>query len=103
MTLGFESSFPTPLDSAAVMMKSSAKFGERCEKVNPVLGVPAGKFVFRGVPLVIPLPLLAPPCAQEKGDTSGPITPLQPTAGSPPKSDRPPVVEPANPSCVPMS
>ena len=28
MTLGFESSLPTPLDSAALIMKSRAKLGE---------------------------------------------------------------------------
>src|SRR5207245_5228217 len=49
MTLGLESNLPTPLDSAAVMIKSMAKFDDLWEnrkQLPPVPG-PAGKFVFR--------------------------------------------------------
>src|SRR5690242_382999 len=103
MTLGLESSLPTPLASARLRKKSKAKFGERCEKLKPLVGAPAGKLVFNGVPVVIPLPLVVPE-AQTNGDAgTPPVTPLQPTAGSPPKIDRPLVVSPAKPSCVPMS
>src|SRR5580700_10610263 len=92
MTLGFESNLPTPLASAMVMKKSTAKFGDRCEKLMPDVGAFAGKFVFRGVPAVMPFPL-AVPLPQITGDgTSPPVMPLQPTAGLPLKSDRPPVV-----------
>ena len=42
------------------MKKSTAKFGERCENPNPEVGEPAAKFVFRGKPLVIPLPEVVP-------------------------------------------
>jgi len=38
---GLESSLPTPFASAAVMKKSIAKFGERCEKPKPDVGEPA--------------------------------------------------------------
>src|SRR5271169_4942793 len=48
--LGLESNLPTPLASAALMKKSMAKFGERCEKPKPLVGVPADNEVFRGIP-----------------------------------------------------
>src|ERR1700687_4370668 len=41
ITLGLESSLPTPLASAAEMMKSRAKFGELCAKEKPLVGARA--------------------------------------------------------------
>src|SRR5579863_3432854 len=104
--LGLESSFPTPLDSAALMKKSTAKFGERCEKPKPeVGGAPAEKLVFKGKPLVTPLPEVAPPEGTVTGGAGIPevVTPLPPTAGLPLKMLRPPVVVLAKPSSVPIS
>src|SRR6202162_2760201 len=49
ITFGFESSLPTPLDSAALMMKSSAKFGELCAKEKPLVGVVAPRLVTSGI------------------------------------------------------
>src|SRR6202040_982895 len=64
---GLESSLPTPFDSAAVMKKSTAKFGERCEKPKPDVGAPAAKFVCSGKPVVTPLPEVPPPAGKVIG------------------------------------
>ena len=54
---GFESNLPTPLDSAAVMKKSTAKFGERWEKPKPLVGAAAPRLTLRGnTGRVAPLP-----------------------------------------------
>src|ERR1700720_1005495 len=45
---GLESSLPTPLDSAAVMKKSTAKLGDREMKPNPLVGTPAPRFTESG-------------------------------------------------------
>src|SRR2546421_4493712 len=47
-TRGFERSLPTPRDSAAVMKKSTAKFGERWPKKRPLVGTPAPRLTARG-------------------------------------------------------
>src|SRR5437899_4691243 len=103
-TRGLERSLPTPFDSAAVMKKSIAKLGERCENPNPEVGVPAEKFVLSGRPVEIPFPDVTPDATLTGfGGTPAPgVTPLPPTAGTPEKSERPPVVEPAKPSSVRM-
>src|SRR5256885_2723603 len=49
-TRGFERSLPTPRDSAAVMKKSTAKFGERWPKKRPLVGTPAPRLTARGNP-----------------------------------------------------
>src|SRR5689334_16488988 len=87
------------------MKKSTAKFGERCEKPNPEVGEPAAKFVARGNPEVIPLPEVCPPpmVTGGCGKPAPVLTPLPPTAGEPEYKERPPVVVPANPSSVPIS
>src|SRR5579862_3761830 len=88
---GLESSLPTPLDSAALIKKSMAKFGERCEKPKPVVGgAPAAKLVFKGRPEVTPLPESTPvPTLTGAAGTPEPeVTPLPPTAGLPEKSER---------------
>src|SRR5713101_3764199 len=90
MTLGFESNLPTPLASAAVMKKSTAKFGERCPRNSPLVGATAERKVFNGRLL----PLL--PEVENGGGGAMPV--LVPTAESPPKKDRPPVVRPAKPN-----
>src|SRR6267143_1029473 len=94
MTLGFESNLPTPLDSAAVMNKSTAKFGERCASIRPLVGAPAAKLVTRGstggsedLMLTGGGGLLSPKL-------------LCPTVGSPAMKFRPRKDWPANPSCV---
>src|SRR6266576_4133565 len=94
MTLGFESSLPTPLASAAVMKRSTAKLGERCPRNSPLVGATAPRLVFSGRLLV--------PAAVTKG--GGVVEPLlTPTAESPLNHDRPLVVCPAKPNCVPIS
>src|ERR1700675_4704428 len=94
MTLGFESNLPTPLDSAAVIKKSMAKLGERCPKKTPLVGAPAPKLTFNGRDVLLP---------EVKIGGVEFETLLVPTVESPPNTDRPPVVVPANPSCVPRS
>src|SRR6266849_3632965 len=88
-TRGLESSLPTPFASAAVMKKSIAKFGERWPKNAPLVGAPAPKLVFKGNAAVLPVV-----SGTGMGDV---VTGLAPTAGTPPKIDRPPVVVPAKP------
>src|SRR5258708_16412090 len=103
---GLESSLPTPLDSAAVMKKSSAKFAERCENPKPDVGEPALKDVCRGRPLVTALPEVPPPVGKVTGFDGIPlpdVTPLPPTAGEPEKIDRPPSTVPAKPTPLPIS
>src|SRR5215470_17369526 len=97
---GLDSSLPTPLASAAVMKKSTAKFGERCEKPKPLVGDPAEKLVFKGRPVVTPLPDVEPaPIDIGAGGIPAPVvTPLPPTRGSPENNDRPLVVVPAKPN-----
>src|SRR5262249_37018907 len=105
-TRGFDSSLPTPLDSAALMKKSIAKFGDRCEKPKPLVGgAPAAKLVTSGKPDETPLPAVTPPpTVTGAGGMPAPVvTPLPPTAGEPENKERPPVVVPAKPSSVPMS
>ena len=46
---GLERSFPTPLLSAAVMMKSKVKFGDTRENIKPLVGATAGKLLFSGI------------------------------------------------------
>src|SRR5712692_5657891 len=94
MTLGFERSLPTPLASDAVMKKSTAKFGERCPRNNPLVGTPAPRLVFNGK-------LLVDPEVRNGGGVL--VTVLVPTVESPPITDRPFVVRPAKPNCVPIS
>src|SRR5260370_18036181 len=94
MTLGFESSLPTPLASAAVMKKSTAKLGERCPRNSPLVGALAPRLVFNGR-------LLVP--ADERNGGVGLGTLLVPTAESPPAIYPPPVVSPAKPNCLPIS
>src|SRR5712691_11636648 len=52
MTLGFDSSLPTPLASAALMMKSSARFRELWAKLTPLVGACAPRLVLSGIELV---------------------------------------------------
>jgi len=82
---GFESNLPTPFDSAAVMKKSSAKFGERVEKPKPLVGTPAPRLTFSGMPVVAPLPVVSPEAivTGEAGMPVPVVTPLPPTAGEP--------------------
>src|SRR5262252_6483656 len=104
-TRGFESSLPTPRDSAAVMKKSTAKFGERCEKPMPLVGTPAPRLTASGKPLD-DAPDEEEPVLVTL--TTGPLgidppvdTPLLPPC--PPKNRlRPWVVDPEKPSSVPM-
>src|SRR5437870_13448584 len=99
MTLGLESSLPTPLDSAAEMIKSTAKFGDRWAKLMPLVGAAAGRLVLKGSDVVadvtkggggMPVPLLI-----------GLVKPGAPT--KPPNRVRPWVAVVAKPNCVPMS
>src|SRR6266550_4964379 len=88
-TRGLERSLPTPFDSAAVMKKSIAKLGERCENPKPEVGEPAEKFVLSGRPVVTPFPD-AKPVPTLTGFWGIPVpgvTPLPPTAGEPEKSE----------------
>src|SRR6267378_7699859 len=94
MTLGFERSLPTPLASAAVMKKSTAKLGERWPRNSPLVGATAPRLVFNGR-------LLVPAEVKKGGGVL--VTVLVPTAESPPRKDRPLVVLPAKPNCVPIS
>src|SRR5260370_28939538 len=52
VSLGFERSLPTPLASAALIKKSTAKFGERCPRNSPLVGALAPRLVFNGRLLV---------------------------------------------------
>src|ERR1700726_4313533 len=51
---GLESNLPTPLDSAAVIKKSSAKLADRKEYPMPDVGTPAPKLVTSGIPVCGP-------------------------------------------------
>src|SRR5258707_13759489 len=95
MTLGFERSLPTPLASAAVMKKSTAKLGERWPRNTPLVGAPAPRLVFSGR-------LLPDPTAVRKGGVAL-VTVLVPTTVSPPMMDRPLVVLQAKPNCGQIS
>src|SRR5260370_41656659 len=104
MAWGLERNLERRWVCAAVMKKSTAKFGERSENPKAMVGEPADKNVVKGGPLVTPFPLVAPPLTQVNGDGgTPPVMPLQPTDASPPKRVRPPVMVPAKPSSVPMS
>src|ERR1700687_1592182 len=94
MTLGFERSLPTPLASAAVMKRSTAKLGERWPRNSPLVGAPAARLVFNGR-------LLVPAVVTKGGGVVATL--LVPTAESPLKHDRTFVVCPAKPNCVPIS
>src|SRR5260370_8214029 len=94
MTWGFERSFPTPLAFDAVMKKSTAKFGERCPRNNPLVGAVAPRLVFNGRLLVL---------AEVRNGGGVLETVLVPTVESPPATDRPFVVRPAKPNWVPIS
>src|SRR5260370_3223710 len=94
MTLGFERSFPAPLDSDGVMKKSTAKFGERCPRKNSLVGAVAPRLVFNGRLLVL---------AEVRNGGGVLETVLVPTVESPPATDRPFVVRPAKPNWVPIS
>src|SRR4029077_15802310 len=96
---GLESNLPTPFDSAAVMKKSTAKFGERWVKPKPLVGADAPRLTLKGIPVEMPLPV-AEPLPIVTGEAGMPglvVTPLPPTAGEPLYSERPPVVLPAKP------
>src|SRR6267378_3494124 len=99
MTLGFESNLPTPLDSAAVMKKSTAKFGERCPRNSPLVGAAAPRLTFSGNG--VPLPLV--PVPMKGGGIGELVVVLVPTAGLPAITLRPLVAVPAKPSCTPIS
>src|SRR2546422_11222596 len=99
MTLGLERSLPTPLDSEAEMIKSTAKLGARGAKLMPLVGAPAGRLELKGSDVVpdvtkggggMPVPLLI-----------GLVKPGAPT--KPPNRGRPRVAVGAKPNCVPMS
>ena len=83
---GLESSLPTPLASAAVMKKSMAKFGERCEKPKPLVGDAGAEDGVQRKPDVTPLPE-ADPLGDRTLAAAGilvqSVTPLPPTAGAP--------------------
>src|SRR5260370_30398269 len=80
MTFGFDSNLPTPLASAAVMKKSTAKLGERCPRKSPLVGAVAPRLVFNGR-------LLVPTDVRNGG---GVLSPLRvPTAESPPTAAAP--------------
>src|SRR3954470_22403110 len=126
-TRGLESSLPTPLDSAADIKKSTAKFGERCTKPSPLVGTPAPRFTASGrlviageagvilveviVGLLMVTPVVPAPEVVEvvlepglgAGGNPVVVNGLFPAVGAPVKIDRPPVVVPPKPSCVPMS
>src|SRR3989475_12725068 len=86
MTLGFERSLPTPLASAAVMKKSTAKLGERWPRNSPLVGAPAARLGVSG--------RLVVPTGVRKGG-GGLVTTLGPTDESPHIIDRPVVCCPA--------
>src|ERR1700731_2634397 len=81
-TRGLERSFPTPFDSAALMKKSTAKFGERWKMPRPLVGVPAPRSTLKGRPLppLAPLPEISGGCAIPVPVVVG----LVPTAELPP-------------------
>src|SRR6266404_9848888 len=90
-TRGFESSFPTPLASAAVIKRSTAKFGDRCPRKSPLVAALAPKFTLEGIPLLPPVPV-------NGGGIGEVVTGLEPIAGTPAAMLRPPVVVPAKAS-----
>src|SRR5258708_278155 len=76
------------------MKKSTAKFGERGPRNSPLVGATAERKVFNGRLLLLP---------DVKNGGGVVVTVLVPTAESPPMTDRPFVVLPAKPNCVPIS
>src|SRR5215470_12164784 len=90
---GLESSLPTPLDSAAVMKKSTAKFGDRCASNKPLVGALAGRFTFRGSDGGVEF------ATTIGGGGVVPPKLLVPTWLVPPAKDRPLVAVPAKPNC----
>src|SRR5574340_1087312 len=103
MTLGFESNLPTPLVSAALMNRSTAKLGDRWPKKTPLVGTAAPRFTLKGKLGPDPAADPPPPISGGAGRPVPVDTGLTPTRESPPITVRPPVVEPANPHCTPMS
>src|SRR5260370_7621979 len=94
MTLGFERSFPTPLASDAVMKKSTAKFGERCPRNNPLVGAVAPRLVFNGRLLGL---------AEVRNGGGVLETVPAPTVASPPPTPPPAPVRPPKPNRAPLS
>src|SRR6266436_115197 len=96
MTFGLESSLPTPLASAAVIKKSTAKLGDRCASSRPLVGTPAPKLVTKGITGGVVLAMVT--------GAGGLVPPkvLWPTVESPPIISRPFSAVPANASCVPI-
>src|ERR1700737_4823390 len=85
------------------MKKSMAKFGDLCEKPKPLVGADAPRAVLRGNPVLTPFPVVPDTVIGLGGIAPPGVMPLQPTDESPSKSERPCVVVPAKPSCVPIS
>src|SRR5438445_10485888 len=76
------------------MEKWTAKLGERWPRNSPLVGAPAARLVFSGR-LVVP--------TEVRNGGGVLVTLLVPTDESPPIIDRPLVVCPAKPNCVPIS
>src|ERR1700674_4174594 len=97
MTLGFERSLPTPLASAAVIKKSTAKFGERGASSKPLVGPPASRLLTKGITGGVEFAMLI--------GGAGFVVPkvLLPTSEAPPIMLRPPSPVPEKASCVPIS
>src|ERR1017187_8422160 len=101
ITLGFESNLPTPRSSAAVMIKSSAKFAELKEYEIPLVGAPVGKFDSKGM-LPDEGPEL-PPVPTIMGGAGVWVIGLVPTDSAPPRKLVLPGFAKAMPNCVPIS
>src|SRR5579864_4001982 len=96
MTFGFESSLPTPRFSAAVIIKSKAKFLLESAYSMPLVGTLAPRLVTRGI--VLPLALLLPPLLTTIGGVGKPgprVIGLGPTPGVPPMTLWPLLLAPA--------
>src|SRR5580692_10913573 len=96
---GFESSLPTPLASAAVMKKSTAKLEDRFENPKPLVGTPAPRLRLRGRPPELALLSFGVTTGVARTGALGVVVPLvpsaegpwlTPTCGEPENSDRPP-------------
>src|SRR5208282_5418860 len=104
ITFGLDRSLPTPLSSAAVIMRSNATFADEKEYWMPLVGEPTPRFVAKGIdPDVLDDP--PDPTTMGGAGRGGKLrmTGLVPTPDVPPKTLLLLGFAAARPNCVPIS
>jgi len=100
ITFGFESSLPTPLDSAAVMNRVHRKVRRAVSEEEEAAGWNAGTQVYvEGQARSAAAARAGGGCAHQGRlrNTGARLYRAHPTLAGPPKTERPPVVVPAKP------